>query len=81
MRKVRLYLSAVVVLWMTAGTRAKETSAGSPGCAHESPKQCVNLTLEAMGGRERLQQVKSVRLRWALDEARRIVAEERGHPA
>ena len=64
MRKVWLYLSAVAVLWMTAGAQAKETSTGGPGCAHESAKQCVDLALEAMGGRERLQQVKSVRLQY-----------------
>jgi hypothetical protein len=64
MRQVWLYLSAVAVLWMIAGAQAKETSAGGPGCAHESAKQCVDLALEAMGGRERLQQVKSVRLQY-----------------
>jgi hypothetical protein len=64
MRKVWVYLSLVAVLWMTAGAQTKETSAVGPGCAHESPRQCVNLALEAMGGSERLQQIKSVRLEY-----------------
>ena len=62
MRKVWLYLSAVVVLWMTAGAQTTKTSAGGPGCAHVSAKKCVDLALEAMGGSETLQQIKSVRL-------------------
>jgi hypothetical protein len=41
---------------------ANEKSIAVPGCAQESPQQCVAAALEAMGGRERLQQVVSVRL-------------------
>jgi hypothetical protein len=37
-------------------------SADRPGCTGQTVKQCVGLALEAMGGRERLEQVKSVRL-------------------
>src|SRR5580692_7110636 len=37
-------------------------SAEGPGCANQTAKQCVGLALDAMGGRERLEQVKSVRL-------------------
>jgi hypothetical protein len=33
-----------------------------PGCDQESPKQCVGLALDAMGGREHLEQVKNARL-------------------
>ena len=66
MRKAWLCLCAAAVLWMTTGVNAnaqtKENSASAPGCADRSPKQCVDLALEAMGGRDRLQQVKSVRL-------------------
>jgi hypothetical protein len=62
MRKTRLFLSAVSALWMTANAQAQENSAGRPGCAGKSPRQCVDLALDAMGGRDRLQQVKSVRL-------------------
>jgi hypothetical protein len=56
------YVLMVSGLCMAAGTHANERSAGAPGCAHESPRQCVTAALEAMGGRERLQQVASVRL-------------------
>jgi hypothetical protein len=63
MRKAWLCLLAAASIGTTSGVQAKENSAaGSPGCAHESPQQCVGLALDAMGGRERLQQVKSVRL-------------------
>jgi hypothetical protein len=55
MRKVRLY-SLVVVLWIPG------FSAEGPGCDGQTAKQCVGLALDAMGGRERLEQVKSVRL-------------------
>ncbi len=62
MQKAWLCLSAAAALWMPAGLQAKETSAGRPGCTQASPKQCVSLALEAMGGHERMAQVKSVRL-------------------
>src|SRR5579863_4510502 len=42
--------------------RAHPKSAEPPGCEHESPQQCITAALEAMGGRERLQQVASVRV-------------------
>src|SRR5258708_28820386 len=47
---------------MAAGGRGSDKSTGAPGCAHESPQQCVTAALEAMGGRERLQEVASARL-------------------
>jgi len=72
MRKVWSYVSAVVVLWMTAGAQAEEAPTGGPGCVHESAKQCVDLAVEAMGGSERLQQVKSVRLQCANDAVRHL---------
>jgi hypothetical protein len=56
-------LSAAIALWMTTVVYAKENPAAQPGCAHETARQCVDLALEAMGGRDRLQQVKSVRLK------------------
>jgi hypothetical protein len=37
-------------------------SAEGPGCTGQTAKGCVGLALDAMGGRERLEQVKSVRL-------------------
>lgn len=64
MRKIWVYLSVVAVLWMTAGAQTTKTSAGGPGCAHVSAKQCVDLALKAMGGSETLQQIKRVRLEY-----------------
>ena len=55
MQKISRYLS---ILWM-AGTALAQRN---PGCPQETAKQCVGLALEAMGGRERLEQVKSLRL-------------------
>src|SRR5271154_3019717 len=49
-------------LFMAAVLHAAEKAPGAPGCAHESPQQCVTAALEAMGGRTGLQQVTNVRL-------------------
>jgi hypothetical protein len=57
-----MYVAAAVGLNLAAGSHAGEKSAPVPGCAHESPQQCITAALEAMGGRERLQQLSSVRL-------------------
>jgi hypothetical protein len=51
--------------WVGAGADARPRSAGPPGCADESPQQCVVAALEAMGGRDRLQQLTSVHLETA----------------
>jgi hypothetical protein len=75
-------------LCVTAAAHAAETSVAAPGCAHESPQQCITAALEAMGGRERLQQVSSVRLQTVghtllMEQSYRqapfITAYERGH--
>lgn len=55
-------LLTVSALCASAGAHANDKSTGAPGCAHESAQQCVSAALDAMGGRERLQQVTSVRL-------------------
>lgn len=47
---------------MASSVQAKEKAASTPGCPDESPQQCVTAALEAMGGRERLLQVASIRL-------------------
>jgi len=65
MRKTGLYLCVAAALWMTAVIQANDNPEGRPGCAQASPKQCVALALDAMGGRARLEQVKSVRLQTA----------------
>jgi hypothetical protein len=59
MRKISLCLSA---LWMASSVLAQANATGAPGCANQSAKQCVGLAMDAMGGRERLEQVKSLRL-------------------
>jgi len=73
---------------MAAGVRANEKPIGTPGCVHESAQQCVTAALEAMGGRERLQQVTSVRLQTVghtllMEQSYRqapfIAAYQRGH--
>ena len=62
MRKSWLCLFAAAASCMAPGVQAKESPAGGHGCGDKSPKQCLELALDAMGGRDRLQQVKSVRL-------------------
>jgi hypothetical protein len=62
MRKAVVYACTVATLWLTAGAVAVEHSPATPGCVGGGARECVALALAAMGGRERLQQVKSVRL-------------------
>jgi hypothetical protein len=59
----RVWISLVATsgLCMAAGIHSEEKVA-EPGCAHESPQQCVTAALEAMGGRERLQNIASIRM-------------------
>jgi hypothetical protein len=61
-RSVWAYLLALAVLGLSSNVRLAANPAGAPGCPHASPQECVAAALEAMGGRERLQQVGSVRL-------------------
>ena len=61
MRTVWLCLSLAATLSTNIGARA--SGQGEPGCADKSPKQCVDLALDAMGGQDRLQEIKIVRLR------------------
>ena len=61
MRKVWLTMSFLIISSAASNLTAQESS-GGPGCLRETAKQCVDLALQAMGGRERLQQIKSVRL-------------------
>jgi hypothetical protein len=82
------YRLAAAGLCLSAATQAGEKSIGAPGCAHESPQQCITAALEAMGGRERLQQVASMRMQTVghtllMEQSYRqapfITAYERGH--
>jgi hypothetical protein len=52
----------VAVICQTAVAHAKSAAVTNPGCEQLSPKQCLNLALGALGGRDRLQEVKSVHL-------------------
>jgi hypothetical protein len=69
------YFLAVSVLWFAVAhavahphphphphPHVKEKPASAPGCADESAQQCVTAAIEAMGGREALLQVASIRL-------------------
>ena len=87
-RRLGAYAWAVSGLCAAAGLHAGEKPAPAPGCAHESPQQCVTAALEAMGGRDRLQQVTSIRLQTVghtllMEQSYRqtpfITSYERGH--
>lgn len=60
-RRPGLLLAASCMCFAAVGYGNEKTTS-APGCAHESAQQCVNAALEAMGGRDRLQQVTSIRL-------------------
>src|SRR5882672_9412749 len=81
----RLFLLGILI---AAGAQAREKPIVVPGCAQQSPQQCVTAALEAMGGRERLQQVSSVRMQTVghtllMEQSYRqapfITAYQRGH--
>src|SRR5277367_6293695 len=57
--RTRLFFLGLLI---AVGAQAREKAIVAPGCIQQSPQQCVTAALEAMGGRERLQQVSSVRL-------------------
>src|SRR5215469_10562148 len=58
----KTWIGLLAVLCMAAGAQTKSDRDGNPGCAHQTPLDCLNRAMVAMGGRERLEQVKSVRL-------------------
>jgi hypothetical protein len=60
--RATVVLGVAFTLFLAAGARAQNTSAGAPGCADKTAKQCVALGLDAMGGRERLEKIKTVRV-------------------
>jgi len=63
MRRAWLSLTvAAAAVWTTIPNQAKADAMKNPGCTDQSAQQCVGLALGAMGGRERLQQLKSERL-------------------
>jgi hypothetical protein len=60
--RTAVVLGAAFALFLAVNARAQNAPANAPGCSDKTAKQCVDLALDAMGGRERLQQIKSVRL-------------------
>jgi hypothetical protein len=61
----RAFILAAASALAGVGADARQHTAAPPGCADESAQQCVVAALEAMGGRERLQQLTSVHLQIA----------------
>ena len=62
MGKVWVVLFVATGSWIAASAQQGAQIAGGPGCEHLSPQQCVSAALESMGGRDRLEALKSVRL-------------------
>jgi hypothetical protein len=58
-------MRSVWLCLFAASTLAQERPASHPGCASESASQCVDLALTAMGGREPLAHLKSLRFQTA----------------
>ena len=57
------HLRLITALCLSIGAQVSAKPANQPGCAQQTPKQCVGLAIEAMGGVERLQQIKGISLR------------------
>ena len=58
----RAWLALFAAAFLAVTVQGKDAPLVSAGCEHQSAKECLNLALEAMGGRERLQELKSLRL-------------------
>src|SRR5277367_4152958 len=63
MGNVLLRSCGAILVSVIAIASASASPIDHPGCANIPAKQCVELALAAMGGRDRLQQLKSVRLK------------------
>lgn len=63
MRMGRLVVCFCLVALVTPpAIHAQAPVEATPGCLHKSAQQCVDLALDAMGGRERLQRIKNIRI-------------------
>jgi hypothetical protein len=62
LRKVWVVLFLISGSWIAVNAQKIHQPAGGPGCDGLSAQQCVGLAMDAMGGRERLEGLKSVRL-------------------
>lgn len=60
MRIARLVLLATI--FVATAAQAETLNFTSPGCEHQAVQQCLDLAIEALGGRERLHQINTVRL-------------------
>ena len=58
----KIWIMFLTIVSATAIAQEKKFPVREPGCEHLSPKQCLDLAVEAMGGRDRLQSLKSLRL-------------------
>ena len=56
------WIVAGLVVFLAFRPHATGQVASHPGCVHDSAEQCAERALGAMGGRERWQQIKSLRL-------------------
>lgn len=62
MVNVRFGHFVLVVCCLFSGLEAQTATRKNPGCENQTPRQCLELALNAMGGRERLQQINNERL-------------------
>ena len=62
MRNIRLCLYAVISFSAAIGVWAAQNPTSTPGCENRSAKECVDLAVQAMGGRERLASIDSLRI-------------------
>jgi hypothetical protein len=60
--RTAVVLGMAFALFLPASAHAQNAPANAPGCSDKTAKQCVDLALDAMGGRDRLEKIKTVRL-------------------
>lgn len=63
MPKMRSGMLVIGLCCLALTMQAQTVSANSPGCESATARQCLDLALNAMGGRERLQQINNARLK------------------
>jgi hypothetical protein len=57
-----VFAVAAIGWWLAPSAYAKDRAVENPSCVQQSALQCAQLAMDAMGGRERLEQLKSIRL-------------------
>ena len=58
----KVWISLVLAACSMTAVHAKDAQIDNPGCERKTAKECLNLAIEAMGGRERLQAIKNMRV-------------------